>query len=67
MEFLEIKGELVKRGYSISQVGRELGITYMGVKQVLVRRSQSHRTAEKVSEILGQPIEVVFPEYKESV
>lgn len=56
----ERKVGLMKRGISMSEIGRSLGITGAQVSYVVAGQRRSPRVEIAVAEALGEPIEKVF-------
>lgn len=53
--------ELRKRGYTQAALAKLIGVHHATVNNVLHGRHPSHRVAEKVAELIGRPIQELFP------
>ena len=63
MEYLYIKFELAKNGYSLTRVAKELGLYGpQSIQQVLIRKYISARVERRVSEITGITLANLFPD-----
>lgn len=54
--------ELRKRGYTQAALAKLIGVHHSTVNNVLHGRETSHRVAAKVAELVGRPIEELFPD-----
>lgn len=54
--------ELRKRGYTQAALAKLIGVSHSTVNNVLHGRATSHPVAEKVAELLGKPIQELFPD-----
>lgn len=59
----DIRAELIRRGIRQADIARELGIHRVTVNQVIRGVGTSRRVAERIADILGRPVPVVFPSY----
>ncbi len=58
-----MKHALAKKGYTLTRVAEELGLYGpQSVQQVLIRKYISARVEKRVSEIIGIPLEKLFPD-----
>ena len=63
MDYIDIKYALEKKGYTLSRVGRELGLCgAQAVVPVLHRKYISAKVETRVSEITGIPLSKLFPD-----
>ncbi len=63
MDYLDLKYALAKKGYTLTRVANELGLFGpQSVQQVLTRKYISARVERRVSEIIGIPLEKLFPD-----
>ncbi len=63
MDYLDIKYALAKKGYTLTRVAEELGLFGpQSVQQVLARKYISARVERHVSDIIGIPLEKLFPD-----
>ena len=63
MNYHEIRYNLAKRGYTLTSLACELGLAGpQSVQQVLTRKYVSARVEKRVSEIIGLPLEQLFPD-----
>lgn len=63
MDYIDIKYALEKNGYTLSRVGRELGLCgAQAVVPVLHRKYISAKVENRVSEITGIPLAKLFPD-----
>lgn len=63
MDYIDIKYALERNGYTLSRVGRELGLCgAQAVVPVLHRKYISARVERRVSEITGIPLSKLFPD-----
>ena len=63
MDYLDLKYALAKKGYTLTRVANELGLFGpQSVQQVLTRKYISARVERRVSEIIGVPLEKLFPD-----
>lgn len=53
--------QLRKRGYTQAELAKLIGVHQSTVNNVLHGRETSHRVATKVAELLGRPIDELFP------
>lgn len=61
MKAIEIRIELLRRGYTNVRVADELNLARSTVGDVLSGRQKSARVAKKVSSIVGIPVSVLWP------
>lgn len=61
LTYRERKAALVLEGVSISEIGRQLGVSQQHVSQVLSGRRRSPRVEDAIATAIGKPIEEVFP------
>ena len=54
--------ELRKRGYTQAAFAKLIGVSHSTVNNVLHGRATSHPVAEKVAELLGRPMQELFPD-----
>ena len=54
--------ELRKRGYTQAALAKLIGVSHSTMNNVLHGRATSHRVAEKVAELLGKPMQELFPD-----
>ncbi|MHB1140266.1 MAG: helix-turn-helix domain-containing protein [Sulfuricaulis sp.] len=63
MDYLDLKFALARKGYTLTRVAMELGLFGpQSVQQVLTRKYFSARVEKRVSEIIGIPLEKLFPD-----
>lgn len=63
MDYLDLKFALARKGYTLTRVAMELGLFGpQSVQQVLTRKYFSARVEQRVSEIIGIPLEKLFPD-----
>ena len=63
MDYIDIKYALARKGYTLTKVARELNLYGpQSVQQVLTRKYISARVEQHVAEILGLPLEKLFPD-----
>lgn len=63
MDYLDLKFALARKGYTLTRVAEELGLFGpQSVQQVLTRKYISARVEQRVSEIIGIPLEKLFPD-----
>jgi lambda repressor-like predicted transcriptional regulator len=63
VDYIDIKYALEKNGYTLSRVGRELGLCgAQAISPVLHRKYISARVETRVSEITGIPLAKLFPD-----
>ena len=63
MDYCDIKHALCKRGYSITRVAKELGLSGpQSVQQVCTGKYRSLRVEKFISEITGIQLNTLFPE-----
>lgn len=63
MDYLDLKFRLAKKGYTLTRVAKELDLYGpQSVQQVLARKYFSARVEKRVSEIIGIPLEKLFPD-----
>jgi len=60
-----IRAELLKRGYTLSGIARELGITINSVRFVIEGQAKSHRVASHIENLLEVPRGTLFEYLKE--
>lgn len=60
-----IRAELIKRGYKIKDIARELGVSDTAVQLVIEDKTTSKRIARKIEEILDVPPGTLFTYVKE--
>jgi len=60
-----IKAGLRSRGLLLRGIASELGVREQSVSAVIHRKIRSHRIASHIAELLDQPVQVIFPEYKQ--
>jgi len=58
----DIKAQLRKKGSSLADVGRSLGVSGQAVSQTLQGFCRSRRIERKIAEILELPLHVLWPE-----
>ena len=56
-----VKGELIKRGYSLTEVARHLNLSPTTVHLVVSGKGKSARVAEYIESLLGVPRGSLFP------
>lgn len=61
MEAAEINFRLSKIGYKQSDVAKELKCSQSIVNNVIHNRSTSYSVAKFISDLISEPIEVLFP------
>lgn len=54
---------LKDRGITQKQIALELGISEMSVSDEVNGKARSHRIRCKIAEIVGMPVDTVFPDY----
>lgn len=59
-----IKAEIRIRAHTASSIGDELGVSRTAVANVIEGKSKSARIRQHISQLLGQPISVLWPEKK---
>lgn len=63
MDYLDLKFALARKGYTLTRIAEELGLFGpQSVQQVLTRKYISARVERRVSEIVGVPLEKLFPD-----
>ena len=63
MDYLDLKFALARKVYTLTRVAMELGLFGpQSVQQVLTRKYFSARVEKRVSEIIGIPLEKLFPD-----
>ncbi|MCR4346329.1 MAG: helix-turn-helix domain-containing protein [Sulfuricaulis sp.] len=63
MDYLDLKFALARKGYTLTRVAEELGLFGpQSIQQVLTRKYISARVERRVSEIIGIPLEKLFPD-----
>ena len=62
-----IRAELLKRGYTLTDIARELGITINSVRFVIEGQAKSRRVASRIEELLEVPKGTLFPYVLENV
>lgn len=63
MDYLDLKYRLAKKGYTLTRVAEDLDLYGpQSVQQVLTRKYLSARVEKRVSEIIGIPLEKLFPD-----
>jgi len=63
MDYLDLKFALARKGYTLTRVAEELGLFGpQSVQQVLTRKYISARVEQRVAEIIGVPLEKLFPD-----
>lgn len=55
------KAELVRRGLTMSDVARSLGLSLNHVSKVIAGERRSPRVERAIAKRIGQPVESVFP------
>lgn len=67
MDYLDLKFALARKGYTLTRVAEELGLFGpQSVQQVLTRKYISARVERRVAEIIGIPLEKLFPDRYQS-
>jgi Ner family transcriptional regulator len=61
MHFEDVKANLRKRGSSLSQIAKDLGLKRATVSTV-IRGGRSKRVEQAIADALGKPVEEVFPD-----
>lgn len=63
MDYLDLKFALAKKGYTLTRIAKELDLYGpQSVQQVLTRKYISARVEKRVSDIIGIPLEKLFPD-----
>jgi len=63
MQYIDIKFALAKKGYTLTRVAKELGLSDCAViQQVCSRKYISGRVESKVAQITGIPLHRLFPD-----
>lgn len=63
MDYLDLKFALARKGYTLTRVAEELGLFGpQSIQQVLTRKYISARVERRVAEIIGIPLEKLFPD-----
>jgi len=63
MDYLDLKFALARKGYTLTRVAEELGLYGpQSIQQVLTRKYISARVERRVAEIIGIPLEKLFPD-----
>lgn len=57
---LDRKAELVRKGLSMSDVARQLGLSANHVSKVIAGERRSPRVERAVADAIGKPVEKVF-------
>lgn len=57
----DIKASIRKRNTNQSQIARDLGISVMTVSHVINGRGVSARVAGRISELIGLPVQAIWP------
>ena len=55
-----IKAELLKRGYTVADLARELGVSTTTIFLILQDKTKSRRIARKIEELLELPYGTLF-------
>ena len=55
-----IKAELLKRGYTVADLARELGVSTTTIFLILQDKTKSKRVAKRIEEIIGVPQGTLF-------
>lgn len=61
MKPLHIRAELLKRGYTVTAVGIELGLAQTTISNVIYGYNESPRVERHISALLGVPVERLWP------
>jgi len=61
----QIKANLRMKGITPTALADELGVGHSSVSQVISGRSASARIRASIAEIIGQPVETLWPRAKE--
>jgi len=61
-----IRAELIKRGYKLTDIAKELGISDTAVQLVIDDKATSRRIAKKIEELLEVPRGTLFEYTKET-
>lgn len=62
----DIKSAIKKAGLSVSQIGREIGISEKSVRQVIDGRGRSARVEERISEVTDIPLYRLWPQWHDA-
>lgn len=57
----DIKAALRKAGITPAAISREFCISDMAVSHVIAGRHKSRRIAQRISQVIGQPIDAIWP------
>ena len=63
MDYLDVKYKLAKKGYTLTRIAEEMGLSGpQSIYQVLIRKYVSARVEKRIADILGTPLEKLFPD-----
>ncbi len=63
MDYLDIRFALARKGFTWARIARDLGLSGgQTISQVAMRKYPSARVERRIAEILGKPVEHVFPD-----
>jgi len=65
MNALKIRFELAKKGMRYVDVAEKCEMSGISVGAVIYRKFRSEKIMKCIAEIIGQPVEKVFPEFNE--
>lgn len=57
----EIKAAMRMKGITPTALAGELGVSNVTVSQVISGRSVSARVAQRIAEVIGKPVEMIWP------
>lgn len=63
----EIRGYLLVKGYTLSRIASESGVSTACVSQVIKGRFTSPKIMNKIAEILGKKTATIFPSISSAV
>ncbi len=63
MDYQDLKYKLAKKGYTLTRVAEEMGLSGpQSIHQVLIRKYVSARVEKRIADIIGIPLEKLFPD-----
>lgn len=58
----DVKQAIKEQGYTLSMLAEALDVNLATVSSVILGHSRSRRIAESIAKLIGEPLEVVFPD-----
>lgn len=63
MDYIEIQALLKKSGITQKELGEKINCSQSAISKVIRRKAVSHRIARQLSDFLGKPKAIIFPDY----